>query len=74
LYRNKSVYHTKGGYTKLLEEELSLTRPPHDDLKDSVWIAISNSKRPSRPKFATNRTNRNVVDAGSRFLNRRRRA
>ena len=74
LYRNKSVYHTKGGYTKLLEEELRLTRPPHDDLKDSIWIAISNSKRPSKAKFATNRKDRNVVDAGSRFLNRRKRA
>jgi hypothetical protein len=74
LYRNKSVYHTKGGYTKLLEEELRLTRPPHDDLKDAVWIAISNSKRPSKPKFATNKNDRNVVNAGSRFLNRRKRA
>ena len=74
LYRNKSVYHTKGGYTKLLEEELRLTRPPHDDLKDSIWIAISNSKRPHKAKFATNKTNRNVVQAGSRFLNRRKRA
>lgn len=73
LYRNKSVYHTKGGYTKLLEEELRLARPPHDDLKDSVWIAVSNSQRPSRPKFATNRK-RNVVNASSRFLSRRRRA
>ena len=74
LYRNKSVYHTKGGYTRLLEEELSLTKPPHDDLKDAVWIAISNSKRMSKPKFATNRKERNVVNASTRFLNRRARA
>jgi uncharacterized protein YacL (UPF0231 family) len=72
MYRNKSVYHTKGGYTKLLEEELRLARPPHDDLKDSLWIAVSNSKRPSKPKFATNRK-RNVVNASGRFLNRRKR-
>ena len=74
LYRQKSVYHTKGGYTRLLEEEVSSARPSHDDLKDAVWIAISNSKRPSKAKFATNKTNRNVVQAGSRFLNRRKRA
>ena len=74
LYRTKSVYHSKGGYTKLLEEELRLTRPPHDDLKDAVWIAVSNSKRPSKPRFATNRNKKNLVDASSRFLNRRRRA
>ncbi|QDP52431.1 MAG: putative terminase large subunit [Prokaryotic dsDNA virus sp.] len=74
LYRTKSVYHTKGGFTRLLEEELRLTRPPHDDLKDAVWIAVSNSKRPSKPKFATNKKERNVVNANSRFLNRRKRA
>jgi len=74
LYRNKSVYHTRGGYTPLLEEELKLKRPPHDDLKDGVFIAISNSKRPSRPKFSTNRKTGNVLDSQSRFLNRRRRA
>jgi hypothetical protein len=74
LYRSKSVYHQKGGYTRLLEEELRLTRPPHDDLKDAVWIAVSNSKRPSKPKFATNRKERNVVNASNRFLSRRKRA
>lgn len=74
LYRNKSVYHSKGGYTRLLEEELTLSRPPHDDLKDAIWIAVSESKRPSKPKFSTNRQERNVVNAQSRFLNRRKRA
>jgi hypothetical protein len=71
LYRGKSVYHTKGGYTRLLEEELRLSKPPHDDLKDALWIAVTNSTRMSKPKFATNR-NRNVVKAESRFLNRGR--
>ena len=74
LYRTKSVYHTKGGYTRLLEEELVSAKPAHDDLMDSIWIAISNSKRPSRPKFSTNRKTGNVLDSQSRFLNRRRRA
>lgn len=73
LYRNKSVYHTKGGYTKLLEEEMRLSKPPHDDLKDAVWISVSNGKRASKPKFATNR-NQKVVNAKSRFLSRRRQA
>lgn len=72
LYRNKSVYHTKGGYTRDLEEELMLARPPHDDLKDAIWISVSNSKRVAKPKFATNRT-KSVVNAESRFLSRRRR-
>jgi len=74
LYRGRSVYHTKGGYTRLLEEELRLAKPPHDDLKDAVWIAVSNSKRVSKPKFATNRRVDNVVNASSRFHSRRRKA
>ena len=74
LYRTKSVYHTKGGYTRMLEEELTSAKPAHDDLMDSIWIAVSNSKRPSKPKFATNRKERNIINASSRFLNRRKRA
>jgi hypothetical protein len=71
LYRGKSVYHTKGGYTRLLEEELRLSKPPHDDLKDALWIAVTNSSRMTKPKLTTNR-NKNVLRAESRFLNRGR--
>ncbi len=73
LYRQKSVFHFKGGYTKYLEEELRLSRPAHDDLKDSLFIAVVNSSR--RPKSGINfkRINKNVVQAGNRFYNRRRR-
>lgn len=74
LYRTKSVYHTKGGFTRLLEEELTSAKPAHDDLTDAVWIAVSNSKRPSRPKFSTNRRTGTVISSESRFLNRRKRA
>jgi hypothetical protein len=74
LYRQKSVYHTKGGYTRLLEEELTLAKPSHDDLMDAVWIAVSNSKRLAKPKFATNKNERSVVNASNRFLSRRKRA
>jgi len=74
LYRNKSVYHFKGGHTKILEEELRLSRPPTDDLKDSLYIAVANTKRNTKPRITTNRVNTNVVNASSRFHNRRRRA
>lgn len=74
LYRNKSVYHFKGGYTRLLEEELRLSRPPHDDLKDSLAIAVLNSKRQGKAKLLNNsNTNRNVVNASCRFGGRARR-
>ena len=30
-YDNQVIWHAKGGYTEVLEEELILARPPHDD-------------------------------------------
>jgi hypothetical protein len=76
LYRNQSVFHFKGGLCKQLEEELRLARPSHDDLKDSLYIAVVNSKRPHKgsASFKSNRKNTNVVNATSRFHRRRRRA
>lgn len=75
MYRNQSVFHFKGGYCKQLEEELRLTRPPHDDLKDSLYIAVANSPRQKRQgSYTSNRTSSTVVQAGNRFFNRRRRA
>lgn len=74
MYRQKSIYHTKGGYTRLLEEELRLSKPPHDDLKDALYIAISTAKRPSKARLTSTKRRTNVVDAGSRFHRRQRRA
>lgn len=76
LYRNNSVYHVKGKYTRELEAELKLRRPPHDDLKDAVCIAVQHSKRPSSysSNIKNNATKRsNVVQSQSRFLTRTRR-
>lgn len=77
LYRQNSVYHVKGKYTRELEEELRLRRPPHDDLKDALYIAVQYSKRPSKVGNSIKSNalrQRNVVNIESRFINRRRRA
>lgn len=75
LYRNGSVFHFKGGLSRILEEELRLSRPSTDDLKDSLFIAVSTSKRNTKPRITTNKVNSGqVVKAQNRFLNRRRRA
>lgn len=70
LYKTKSVFHTKGGYTRDYEEELRLTRPPHDDLKDAVFLAVSTGKR--APRERTARRTSTVVPM-SRFGTGRRR-
>jgi len=53
-YENQIVYHIRGGYTPVLEEELILARPKNDDLKDALANAISIAKKPGRDS-ASNR-------------------
>ena len=45
-YDNGEIFHFKGGYTDVLEEQLVLARPPHDDIKDSLASAVSIAVKP----------------------------
>ena len=48
-YDNLQVWHFEGGITPLLEEELTLSKPPHDDMKDALASAIDLAKiKPKR--------------------------
>jgi phage terminase large subunit-like protein len=69
-YRNGTIYHTKGGFTKLLEEELKLVKPPHDDLKDVLAIAVSECVAPLKRQGLEKR-NSNIIQM-SRFGGGRR--
>lgn len=40
-YENMQIWHYRGGNTQLLEEELILRRPPHDDIKEALANAIA---------------------------------
>ena len=64
-YDNNAVWHYKGGYTPMLEEELILARPPHDDLKDALACAIEIAIPPRARKEA--RIKKNNVIFHSRF-------
>lgn len=44
-YHNGQVFHYKGGYCSMLEEELMLENPPHDDIKDTLAIVVSGDIR-----------------------------
>ena len=66
-YDNLTMWHYRGGYCQLLEEELMLDRPPHDDIKDSLASAVDIAKPPS---FSANRAiegSSNVLKFHSRF-------
>ena len=65
-YDNGQIWHFKGGYTDLLEEELVLARPAHDDIKDSLASAISIAVKPKSSKSREkNKTLSNIYS--SRF-------
>jgi len=70
-YHNGTIYHNKGGYSRLLEEELKLARPPHDDLKDAVAMAVARCVKPLQSRSGHN-SNRTVIKASSRFGGARR--
>lgn len=48
-YSNRQVWHYQGGNCEILEEELVLQNPPHDDVKD----ALANALEISIPPVAT---------------------
>jgi len=49
-YDSHTIRHFEGGYTGMLEEELMLARPPHDDIKDALASAIEIAKAPKHRK------------------------
>lgn len=44
-YHNGQMLHFKGGYCSMLEEELMLENPAHDDIKDTLAIVVSGDIR-----------------------------
>lgn len=52
IYDSKDVFHYQGGNCALLEEELLLDNPPHDDIKDSFASGVSAPfiRKPRRPQ------------------------
>lgn len=65
-YDNMQIWHFKGGYTDMLEEELVLARPAHDDIKDALACAVEIAVKPKRAR-ASDEFSSNVVQFNSRF-------
>lgn len=49
-YESRMIYHYPGGYTPVLEEEVLLSRPPHDDIKDAFASALSIAIKPKHKR------------------------
>jgi hypothetical protein len=46
-YENNSVWHYHGGKCEILEQELIMYNPPHDDIKDALHSAFGIMKPPT---------------------------
>lgn len=64
-YENLQVWHFRGGYTPVLEEELIMARPAHDDIKDCLASAVEISRAPKE------RSTSQPLDMFSSFTNPR---
>lgn len=65
-YDNMVMWHYKGGYTDVLEEELVLARPAHDDIKDALACAVEIAIKPKRSRD-TDTHGGKVLQFNSRF-------
>lgn len=63
-YNNRQVWHYRGGNCQILEEELVLTNPPHDDVKDCLASCIDSCVAPSS---VTQRSNVLQFNTNNRF-------
>lgn len=59
-YENLQMWHYKGGNCQVLEEELILRYPPHDDVKDALTAAIDISVAPTVNILAARRRGREM--------------
>jgi hypothetical protein len=64
-YENREIWHYKGGYTDVLEEQLVQARPAHDDIKDALAAAVSIAIKPKSKGSSTIREN--IIPISSRF-------
>lgn len=64
-YDNGMVWHYKGGYIDVLEEELILARPPTDDCKDALASVVEIAIKPKRSRQDDRPSN--VLQFNSRF-------
>ena len=68
-YDNMTIWHYQGGNCQILEEELTVGNPAHDDIKDALASAIEIAVPPSghRNRINSSGSISNIVDFNSRF-------
>ena len=49
-YELKAIFHRRDGLTSILEEEIILERPPHDDMVDALGLCLEDARPPMKTK------------------------
>lgn len=65
-YANNTILHYRGGWMNEYEEQITLARPAHDDLRDAVAAAVEISKPPTKRR-SSGQTRGNVITFDQRF-------
>jgi len=60
-YSNKMIWHYKGGNCQVLEEELLMSNPEHDDIKDALASVVEIAKPPTGTSQMWKKKDRNVI-------------
>lgn len=66
-YENGQVWHYKDGNCQILEDELVLQNPPHDDVKDALAAAVDSAVAPTMVSRTTNNQPKQAPMYHSRF-------
>ena len=64
-YAAGQMFHYRGGNCQVLEDELTMARPPNDDVRDAIASAVSICKAPSPQR--RNQTKASAVNYSSKF-------
>lgn len=65
-YENRQMWHYRGGNCQILEDELVLEHPPHDDVKDALASAINICVPPTTQGYNRDRI-RETIASHNRF-------
>lgn len=60
-YDNRQIWHYRGGNCQILEDELLLSNPPHDDVKDALASAIEIAIPPTARQMSNTHRIGNII-------------
>ena len=60
-YDNLQMYHYRGGNTQILEEELVMANPAHDDVIDALASAVEHSVKPAKVMRSRSSNEGNII-------------